>query len=181
MQIRQDLSLIEAASEGDTEAIEQVLLQYQPSITRFARKYCATPEDVEDAVQETLWVIYKKINSLQSSAAFVSWVFTIVRNHCYRLLTFKYHNDDGDISLSKLDYVDYVGEEAELALMLKQDVIRAIAQIPFTYRQVLLLRDVEGMTAPEVAERLGITIAAVKSRLHQGRSLLREFLKAWSE
>src|SRR5687768_1196377 len=48
------LNLIEAACAGDTEAIERLLLEYQPSIVRFARKYCATPEDVEDAVQETL-------------------------------------------------------------------------------------------------------------------------------
>lgn len=64
--------LIESAWQGDTEAIEQLLLQYQPALTRFAYKYCATPEDVEDAVQETLWIVYQKISSLRSTSAFVS-------------------------------------------------------------------------------------------------------------
>src|SRR5215475_3122926 len=81
-----DLTLIEAASKGDTEAIEQLLLQYHPTITRFAQKYCATPEDVEDAVQETLWIAAQKIGTLQVTSAFISWLFQVVRRHCFRLL-----------------------------------------------------------------------------------------------
>jgi RNA polymerase sigma factor (sigma-70 family) len=169
------LSLIEAANQGDTEAIEQLLLQYQPSLTRFARKYCATPEDVEDAVQETLWAVYRKINTLKTASAFVSWIFQIVRNHCYRMLSIKYQTDDA----ADLDHLAQAETNPELYTALKQDVITAISHLPVEYRQVLILRDLEGFSGPEVADQLGLTLATVKSRLHQARLLLRESLAVW--
>ncbi|MBA3875245.1 MAG: sigma-70 family RNA polymerase sigma factor, partial [Anaerolineae bacterium] len=100
------VSLIQNAIDGNTEAIESLLLQSQPSLTRFARKFCATPDDVEDAVQESLWIIYRKINSLRTSKAFVSWIFQIVRNECYALLRHEKFALD-HIEISKLDYLDY--------------------------------------------------------------------------
>ncbi len=170
--------LIQAAYEGDTEAIEQLLLEYQPSLTRFARKFCATPEDVEDAVQETLWAIYRKISTLRASAAFISWTFQIVRNHCYLLLKAP---NLSTFDLSKLDYLDYMhGTDAELYAALKQDVSTAIAQLPPAYRQVLAMRDMEGLSGPQVAESLGLSLETVKSRLHRARQILREKLAHWN-
>src|ERR1051325_5354934 len=100
------VSLIQNAIEGNTEAIETLLLQYQPSLIRFARKFCATPDDVEDAVQASLWIIYRKINSLRTSKAFISWIFQIVRNECYALLRYG-RFDASNIEIAKLDYLDY--------------------------------------------------------------------------
>src|SRR4051794_20614683 len=93
-------ALITAACEGDPDAIEQLLLYYHPTITRFARKYCATPEDVEDAVQETLWITSQKIGTLRVTSAFVSWVFRVVQRECYRLLHYKQREQNGDDALS---------------------------------------------------------------------------------
>lgn len=172
-----NFDLIEAACDGDADAIEQLLCQHQPSITRFARKYCATAEDAEDAVQETLWTIYRKIGTLRSTAAFVSWTFQIVRHYCYDLLA----PESEALSLiddSMLDYIDLSGNP-ELSTALKNDVVNAIAYLPSAYRQILVMRDIEGYSAPEVAEILGITIETVKSRLHRARSLLRESLAGW--
>jgi RNA polymerase sigma factor (sigma-70 family) len=165
--------LIQAACEGDTDAIEELLREYQPSIVRFARRYCAA-SDLEDAVQETLWAIYQKIGTLQSPQAFVSWTFRIVRNHCYRLLSSGKH-DAEMLTLDRLTLIEHSGDEAEL----REDVINALARIPFAYRQILIMRDIEGYTAPQVAEALGITVETVKSRLHRGRNLLREMLAHW--
>ena len=178
--MKQDIQiqLVESACDGDTDAIEALLHQCHSSVTRFARKYCATAEDVEDAVQLTLWTVYQKVNTLKRSQAFTSWVFTIVRNQCYRLLTASWHGDNMDIS--KLSYLENTGD-IELHNALKQDVITAIAHLPSTYREVIIMRDVEGFSSPEVAERLGLTIATVKSRLHRARNVLREKLEHWAE
>ena len=81
-----NVPLIDAAISGQADSVEAMLIHYQPTISRFARKYCATPEDVEDAVQETLWIAAQKIGSLRVSSAFVSWLFKVVRNQCFRLL-----------------------------------------------------------------------------------------------
>jgi RNA polymerase sigma factor (sigma-70 family) len=175
-----DPVLIQAASNGNTEAIESLLLQSQPSLTRFARKFCATPQDVEDAVQETLWIIYHKINYLRTSKAFVSWIFQIVRNECYALLHHAKYSVD-NIEISQLDYLDYTCEtDHDLYSTLTQDLISAIEQLPPTQREVLILRDIEGLTAPEVANHLQISIETVKSRLHYARATLRSRLDAWT-
>ncbi len=172
-------SLVQNAMAGNTEAIESLLLQYQPSLTRFARKFCATPDDVEDAVQETLWIIYQKINSLRTSKAFVSWIFQIVRNECYALVRHTKFRAD-DIEISKLDYLDYAcATDHDLYSTLAQDLITAIEQLPVNQREVLILRDIEGLTAPEVADKLHITVETVKSRLHYARVTLRQSLATW--
>jgi RNA polymerase sigma-70 factor (ECF subfamily) len=177
MRIPDDPNLVKLAIEGNTGAIEQLLLRYQPSITRFARKYCATPDDVEDAVQETLWVIYRRIGSLRSTTAFVSWAFQIVRHQCY-LLLHRWKNHYTAFEVSRLDDLNFY-DSPEQAAALKQDIIQAIAHLPADYRQVLILRDIEGYSGPEVAEQLGLTVETVKARLHRGRRLLREMLSQW--
>ncbi len=169
--------LIEAACRGEADATERLLNEFHPTITRFARKYCATPEDVEDAVQETLWIAAQKIGTLRVTSAFVSWLFRIVRNQCYRFLHLKQQEESVE-DFSQLDLLDL---EPERLIMLKQDVVCAIAQLPAAYRQVLILRDIEEFTAPQVAALLGITVETVKSRLHRGRNLLRDALQSWNE
>lgn len=175
MAVSPDLKLIEAACQGDKEAIEQVLLQYHPTVTRFARKYCATAEDVEDAVQETLWIAAQKIGTLRVASAFVSWLFQVVRHECYRLLRIQQREYSVD------DMLDQADENAELYLELQHDLIAAIAALPTQHRQVLILRDMEGMAAAEVAAMLGITLETVKSRLHRARVSLRQTLVHWRE
>jgi RNA polymerase sigma factor (sigma-70 family) len=169
--------IIGAASAGDIEALEQVLRQYQPTITRFARKYCATPEDVEDAVQETLWIASQKIGTLRVASAFVSWLFRVVQHQCYRLLRHKKQEDD----LNNIVDLDFADESPEYCVLLTQDIVRALAQLSPSYRQVLIMRDIQELTAPEVAVQLDLTIETVKSRLHRARSALREALQPWRE
>lgn len=169
--------LINAACSGNTEAIEQMLLQYQPTITKFARKYCATPEDIEDAVQETLWIASQKIGTLRVASAFISWLFRIVRNECHRLLHYK-RNEEARDNLEVGDFADY---NPEHDVLLKRDVIRALMGLSPIYREVVILRDMQGLTTPEVAFELGLTIETVKSRLHRARNALREALQQWRE
>jgi RNA polymerase sigma factor (sigma-70 family) len=177
MSLSYEPSLIDSARQGNTEAIEQLLMQCQPAVTKFARKYCVTPEDVEDAVQETLWIASQKIGSLRVSAAFVGWLFRVVRNRCYRLLHYTRH----EIALDNEDLLDDIEPDTEQYCLLKQEVISALASLPPLYRQIVIMRDLEEMTAPEVAATLGLTIETVKSRLHRGRNLLRVSLAHWVE
>lgn len=169
------IELVEAAREGDRVAIESLLQHCQPSVTRFARKYCATPEDAEDAVQLTLWLIHRKITALRTTKAFVSWIFNIVKNQCYRLLGSK---QEESLELSQLDNL-CASNDSEGQSLLQADIVQAIAHLPANYREILIMRDIEGFTAPEVAETLGLSLQTVKSRLHYGRNILREKLQHW--
>jgi RNA polymerase sigma factor (sigma-70 family) len=175
MRISLDPDLIQHATEGHTDAIEELLRQCQPSVARFAYRYCAA-DDVEDAVQETLWTLYQKIGTLRMTQAFMSWMFQVVRHHCTRLLS--RHKGDTSILIDTVVDVKHK-EDAELQ-DLKQDVVTALAHLPSAYRQILILRDVEGYSAPEVATMLDLSIDTVKSRLQRGRHLMRQMLAHWA-
>ena len=164
--------LVEAACGGDAAAVEQLLVVCQPDLRRFARRACSNSADAEDAVQIALWQLYRRIGALRTAAAFASWLFRIVERECYRLL-------GGRDRLDALDRsIEGVLRQEPLPLALRKDLVAAIALLPEPYRTVLILRDIDELTAPEAAGQLGISTDAVKSRLHRARALVREHLLA---
>jgi DNA-directed RNA polymerase specialized sigma24 family protein len=76
--------LVMSAQRGDVESITALLSGSHPHVRRFAHTLCATPQDAEDAAQEALIILYRKIGTLRASAALASWMFRIVRNECIR-------------------------------------------------------------------------------------------------
>lgn len=159
--------LIKAACSGDEQALSQLLTVCQPDLKRFARRTCSTTEDAEDAVQIALWQLYKQIGALRTVAAFASWLFRIVERECYRL--FKQGSRTDALSESFSEQIASPGADANLHI----DLTRSIATLPQAYRKVLIMRDIEELTAPEVADQLGISVEAVKSRLHRARTMVR--------
>src|SRR4029077_5746509 len=76
--------VVSAAQQGDPRAIATLVSGSHAHVQRFARTLCSTPEDAEDAAQEALIVLYRKIGTLRTAAALASWMFQIVRNECIR-------------------------------------------------------------------------------------------------
>lgn len=168
--IRASAPLIEAACAGDERALSQLLSVCQPDLKRFARRTCANSEDAEDAVQVALWQLHRKIGTLGTVAAFATWLFRIVERECYRIFR---RSSAGD-ALSEPTSVELAAPQIPTDLRL--DLTKAIAALPEAYRVALVLRDVEELTAPEVAASLGVSVEAVKSRLHRARAMVRESL-----
>lgn len=164
--------LVDAARGGDTQAIAQLLAQCQPDLKRFARRTCSSAEDAEDAVQAALWQLYRRIGALRTAATFAVWLFRIVERECFRLFRGRRNGQARDGA-----DVDALAAPA-LPLDLRLDLSRAIAALPEAWREVLILRDVDELTAPEVAQQLGLSVEAVKSRLHRARAMVRERLMA---
>ena len=162
--------LVEAACGGDSAAVEKLLTVCQPDLRRFARRTCSTSEDAEDAVQFALWQLYRKVGALRTAATFATWLFRIVERECARLFRMRSRTQTWD------EAFDHMLRTEPLPYELRSDLVAAIAQLPDPYRQVLVLRDIDELTAPETAERLSISIDAVKSRLHRARALIRERL-----
>jgi RNA polymerase sigma factor (sigma-70 family) len=167
-----DPVVVEAASKGDSSALDQLLTHSRPDLKRFARRVCATSEDAEDAVQVALWKMHRNIGGLRTVSAFAAWIFRIIERECFR--TFR--------ALKNTQPID---EQLEASLPaaqardeLRQDLIAAIAALPPAYSEILIMRDVNEWTAPEAAAHLGISVEAAKSRLHRARSLMRERLSA---
>ncbi len=169
-----DEALVEAARAGDRAAIERLLARYQPDVRRFARRVCQSSEDADDAVQHTLVQLTRQVSALERIVRLTSWLFTVVKHECTRLIARsrggRSLEEDDDAML--LERAMAGRPDAELALALKQ----AMGRLDVDLRQVVFLRDVEQLSGPEVAAELGITIEAMKSRLHRGRAALRREL-----
>lgn len=167
-----ELNLVESARNGDEESIIALLEKCQPDLHRFSRKMCSTTEDAEEAVQVALWVLYRRIGALRTVATLSSWLFRIVERECYRI--FRKKKDTN--SLDEPQVIEPSSPEAQIDLQI--DLSKAIVSLPSTYRTVLILRDINELTAPEVADKLGLSLEAVKSRLHRARNIVRKRLEA---
>jgi RNA polymerase sigma factor (sigma-70 family) len=167
---RIDSVLLAAACKGNTDAISSLLVAAQPNIRRYAKATC-NGRDVDDAVQETLWLLYNRIGTLRMISSFSAWLFSIVRRECLRIMR---------KTLIITDDISELGDDSRLAYApefeLQRDLSRAIQALPEHYREVVLLRDIEELSVDEIAAVLALSREAVKARLHRARILVREYL-----
>jgi RNA polymerase sigma-70 factor (ECF subfamily) len=175
---RDSEEILAAAQGGDQVALEELLFRYRGRLQSYGLRVCKTTEDAEDAVQETLWAASRSIRSFRGAASVVTWLFTLVRNHCFRLMKHRRWDFTLDDVLLDLPAEGPSPEDAVASQQIRTRLADALARLDPAHRTVLLLRDVEGRTAPESAEALGISVAALKSRLHRARSDLRQTLEA---
>jgi len=163
--------LIVAAQRGDVASIATLLAASHPHVQRFARSLCSTPEDAEDAAQEAMIILYRKVGTLRASGALASWMFRIVRNECIRR---------SRLMLRKVELVGDMAapsfEDDLLSRLEAEQVAAAIAALPADQRHVLIMRDVQGYPGRMVADTLGLSTAAMKSRLHRARATVRQSL-----
>lgn len=171
-----DENLIMLARSGDQVALIELLEKCQPDLNRFSRKVCSSADDAEDAVQMALWILYKKIELLRTISALSTWLFRIVERECYKIFRLNKNSLLMDANDMEKLFADGNVTNSEQSI-LRLDLSKAIISLPVTYRTVLILRDVNELTAPEVAEILGISIEAVKSRLHRARNIIRKRLE----
>ncbi len=167
-----DEALVIAAQGGDAESISALVAGSHPHVRRFARSLCATPEDAEDAAQEAVIILYRKIGTLRASRALASWMFRIVRNECVRRSRLLLRQPVPIAEPPTRSAEDDVLHRLEV-----ERVAAAIASLPPDQRHVLVLRDVQGHSGREVTDALGLSTAAMKSRLHRARTAVHAYLE----
>jgi RNA polymerase sigma-70 factor (ECF subfamily) len=174
--------LLVAAQAGDVAALNRIVAAHRQGVYRFGLHVCRTTEDAEDAVQETLWAATRAIRTFRGTASSIaSWMFTIVRRECLRLLE---RHKLAPASLDEEhDVLDEVVDPSDaLALKRRVDLLSgALADLDPLHREVILSRDIQELSAPEAAAQLDISIDALKSRLHRARVNLREHVLRRSE
>jgi RNA polymerase sigma-70 factor (ECF subfamily) len=168
-----DRVLLAAAQRGDAAALEALLAAHREVVFRYGLRYCRTTEDAEDAVQETLWAAARSIRKFRRAAAVTTWLFAIVRNACHRSVRRRRGEQDIADVLPTLADPRGLVEDQVAAQQVEAILAAAISKLDADHREVILLRDVEGLTAPEAAVRLSISVRALKSRLHRARAELR--------
>ena len=181
-----DMLLVERVRQGDLDAFEQLMKQYDRKIFRIAQHITQNREDAEDIVQDTFLKAFTKLNQFQGNAKFYTWLVRIAVNESLMRLrkrrSSKTVSMDEDVQTEEgsipRDFADWSPNpeqqyrQSELAEILRRNV----QGLPPGFRTVFALRDIDGLSTEETAEALGLSVPAVKSRLLRARLQLRERL-----
>lgn len=172
----EERTLVGKAQAGDGAALETLLERYEPMVYRFSMRMCRDPEDARDVLQETLLSAVRGLEGFRGEARLSTWLYAIARSYCLK----RRRGPRAEAVVSSLDgHAELEGSErspdeaaGDRELLLALD--RATATLDPDSRAVLLLRDVEGLSANETAQTLEMTVPQVKSRLHRARAAVRQ-------
>jgi RNA polymerase sigma-70 factor (ECF subfamily) len=166
--VDEDDGLIRAAVAGDRGAFGELYVRYARMVhgILLAR---VPPGDAEDLVQEVFMSAMRQLRGLRTAAAFRGWLGAIARNRAIDYFRGARHNEPLDEVVERQHGIRPAGEDAF-------EVLDLIRTLPEAYRETLILRLVEGMTGPEIAERTGLTADSVRVNLCRGMKMLRELL-----
>jgi RNA polymerase sigma-70 factor (ECF subfamily) len=175
-------ALVRRAQQGDRAALEAVLAAVAPAVARFSARMCKNAHDADDVVQDTLLSVAQNLRGFEGRSSITSWVFVLARSACaHRRRGLKNQPPVSDEHIrEEPDGARSPEDQAEAAELITA-LSHALGALSDEHREVILLRDVEGLSAPEAAEVLGISIDALKSRLHRAREALRSQMRPFSE
>jgi RNA polymerase sigma-70 factor (ECF subfamily) len=179
-----DDELVAAVRQGDTAALETLLARYQPRLYRFGLRMCGNVEDAGDVAQESLISMARSVRDFRGDSSVSSWLYTIARRFCIKKRRRSKFAPAREESLDapETDAAQQLAdprpnpEQTAANRELATALTHAIDALEPSQREVLVLRDIEGLSAPEVAQILGVSVDAVKSRLHRARVAVREQL-----
>lgn len=179
-----DLRLIEAYRAGRSEAFEELVSSYEPTIHRVLAQLNVTPADIEDLTQEVFLRIFRNLHRFRGQSSFYTWLYRITIN------VFFDHNKKrkrADARLTRLQnaLVDVSDRRpdtddpfrATFDAITDQTFWAAIATLPELFRDVVAMREVDDLSYEEIAIATGISIGTVRSRLSRARARLKELLR----
>jgi len=191
-----DAVLVERCRQGDSEAMERLILKYQNRIYNTIFRMCANPDDAAELTQDTFVKVIENIDRFAGRSSFYTWAFRIAvnltLNYRQRAARFAHSSLDADEDeynwQTKTQLKQYLSDEsspdpAAVAQNeeLWQIVTQALQQLDDTQRAVIVLRDIEQMSYAKIAKVLNVELGTVKSRISRARSTLREILETMSQ
>jgi RNA polymerase sigma-70 factor (ECF subfamily) len=189
----QDQALIEKIKGGDYQAFEALVNRYEGKVYRLAMRMLRNQQDAEDALQESFLQVYRGLNSFEGRSNFSTWLYRLATNVCLMKIRHRETEPQGMLPLEDflprheegeqpvLQEWPQKPEEVLLTKESREKMMEALERLPAEYRAVFVLRDIEGFSNAEAGEALGISVAAVKSRLHRARLALRGMLAEYFE
>jgi RNA polymerase sigma-70 factor, ECF subfamily len=187
-----DCDLVELLRQRDPAAAEHLVARYGERAYRLAGRIVRNDQDTEEVVQDALWSILRRIDTFRGDAAFGSWLHRIVANAAYEKLR-AVRRRRRDLSLDDLlPAFDEHGHHAEpladwssvvhdpsMQTELRAVLSAAIDELRASYRSIIVLRDIEGLSHMEIGTTLNLSVPSVKSRVHRARLLLRKRLDTY--
>ncbi|MBP2676739.1 MAG: polymerase sigma-70 factor, subfamily [Deltaproteobacteria bacterium] len=185
---KEDEALLEQLRKGAPGAVEELFRLYQGKIFNLAMSILRNESDAEEATQDVFMTVIRKVNTFKGNSALYSWMYRICVNTCLMRLRGKRRNDTVTIEefmpvfteegmhASPMDDWSKEVERKALNEELGKMIRKFTEELSEKYRVVFVLSDIEGLSNEETAKILGMTVPAVKSRLHRARLYLREQL-----
>lgn len=188
-----DQELLGRLKRRDREAADQLAKVYGPMIHQLAFRYMKSWEDAEEVAQDVMMKVIRRIDAFRGDSALSSWIYRITFNTAMSRLRNSKHSRPFEVLQSDLatdhtgnagpfELPDWsgLGDEAVMRAELRRALAHALTELPDVYRVPVVLRDIQGLTTEEASEVLNVKTQTLKSRLHRGRTMLRERLTAFS-
>ena len=178
-------AVIRMVLEGDVNAFEELMAAYEKNVYNLALRMVGNPEDAQDMAQEAFIKAYNSLQNFRGDSKFSVWLYRIVSNVCLDFL--RRRNRRGTVSLSMEDedgedvQLDIADESQSPELILERQLTREAVQrgleaLPPDSRQILLLREIQGLSYEEISAALGLEVGTVKSRIFRARKKVCAFL-----
>ena len=177
--------IVRKVLQGDVNAFEKLVTEYEKAVYAIAQRMTGNPEDAADMTQETFIKAYNSLGSFRGDSKFSVWLYRIANNVCLDFLrsrsrkpTVSLSVEDDEGEETQLDVADE-SQSPELLLergLTRDAVRRGRDTLPPDYKQILLLREIQGLSYEEIASALGIDLGTVKSRIFRARKKLCTFL-----
>lgn len=181
----QENAIIERVLGGDINAFESLVAEYEKNVYNLALKMTQNESDAADMAQEAFIKAYNSLASFRGDSKFSVWLYRIVSNVCLDFLrkqkrrpTVSLSVEDDDGEETQLDIADESLSPQQLLerKMTRESVRRGLAALPEDYRQILLLREIQGLSYEEIGQALSLEAGTVKSRIFRARKKLCAFL-----
>ena len=173
--------LVRAAAGGDTEAFERLVRTYENKIYHLALRMCGSSEEASDIALEAFLAAWRGLPSFRGEANFATWLYRLTSNAAIDYLR-RQKKERGDMSLDDedlgLDAVDTGPgpQDAAERTEVRTAVAAGLQQLSEGHRQVLVLREIQGLSYEEIADVLEVDLGTVKSRISRARTALRKIL-----
>ncbi len=175
MEATSDYALAQRAASGDMDARDQLLSRHYGAIERLCRRMCSDQASVDDVVQETCIAMLRGLGRYRGEASFTTWLYTLARTHRGRVLrSDQRHRARADrLHLHLSTTAAPTVWDAFAWSQRWSEVERALGELPPVDRTVFELRELHGYSAAETSHATGLTVPAVKTRLHRARCRIR--------
>lgn len=178
MHTTSDYALAQRAAAGDVAARDKLLARHYRSVERLCRRMCGDRTSADDVVQETCIAMLRNLGRYRGEASFTTWLYTLVRTHHGRALRANQRHraraDRLHVHLSTTLTPDAPDSFTSAARW--SQVNRALGELASLDRTVFELRELQGYSAAETSHATGLTVPAVKTRLHRARQRVRALL-----
>ena len=183
---QEEQEIIQRVLSGDTEAFEALVLEHQNKVYSLALRMVGNEEDARDMAQEAFIRAFNSLTGFRGDSKFSVWLYRLTSNICIdflrsrakkRTVSMTWTDDEGE-DAGELEIPDerFMPEQSLERASVRESVQRGLDSLSPQYREILLLREINGLSYDEISEALGIEPGTVKSRIFRARKKLCDFL-----